>query len=224
MIPARGGSKGIVKKNLYKFCDKPLIFWSILQAKQSKLVDKVVVTSDDDEILLYCQKLGVTVIKRPKKISGDNASSEEALIHATKKLNLTNDLIIFLQATSPLRLPRDIDNSILQSKKSNSRILFSGSKLEDIIIWEHFKNKLKCINADWKKRKPRQEHEKNYIIENGSIYIFPSSHLLKFKNRMSSKMDIYFMKSWQSFEIDTLDDLKFCEKLFYENLLNNYIS
>ena len=223
IIPARGGSKSIKGKNLYKFCGKPLIYWTILQAKLSKFVKKIIVSSDDNKILEYCSSLEIDTIKRPKDISGDEASSESALIHTVKKYNLKKELIIFLQATSPLRLPLDIDKAITKANNSKNKVLFSASKLEDIIIWEKSNKKLKCINADWENRIPRQLYKKKYLIENGSIYIFPAHHLLKEENRMSINMDIYYMKLWQSNEIDTLEDLKFCEKLFSENLLKRYL-
>ena len=218
IIPARGGSKENLKKNLHPFCGKPLIFWTVNQAKKSKLVDKIIVTSDDQEILEYCKNLEVDTIKRPKNISGDKASSEDALIHCIEKFKLKNELIIFLQATSPLRYINDIDDAIQKSFESKNKVLFSASKLEDIIIWEKSKNTLKCVNSDWKNRKPRQTNKKEFIIENGSIYIFPSNHILQYKNRMSHKMGVYMMELWQSYEIDTLKELKFCEKQFYENL------
>ena len=99
------------------------------------------------------------------------------MIHTVKKYNLKEELIIFLQATSPLRLPLDIDKAITKANNSKNKVLFSASKLEDIIIWEKSNKKLKCINANWENRIPRQSHKKEYLIENGSIYIFSSSSI-----------------------------------------------
>ena len=185
IIPARGGSKEILKKNLHPFCGKPLLYWTINQAKKSKLVDKIIVTSDDKKILEYSKTLEVDIIKRPKEISGDNCSSEDALIHCIENFEFKNELIIFLQATSPLRYLNDIDDAIHKSRSSKNKTLFSASQLEDIIIWEKSKNNLKCITSDWKDRKPRQKNKNQFIIENGSIYIFPSNHIMKYRNRMS---------------------------------------
>ena len=115
IIPARGGSKGIPKKNIIDFCGKPLIAWSIQNAIQSELVQDVHVSSDSDEILEVSKAYGAKVIKRPSELALDTTPSELALIHALEHiepLHKNVDLIVFLQVTSPLRLAEDIDTSI----------------------------------------------------------------------------------------------------------------
>ena len=102
IIPARGGSKGIPKKNIIDFCGKPLIGWSIEDAIQSKYIDTVYVSTDDREIAYISIEFGAEIINRPVDISGDTATSESALKHAiiTKKL-YGCEYIVFLLATSP---------------------------------------------------------------------------------------------------------------------------
>ena len=87
IIPARGGSKGIKNKNIILFCDKPLIAHTIEQAKSSKFINEVYVTSDSKEILEISEKFGAKTIQRPVEISDDFSSSESALIHAIKEIS-----------------------------------------------------------------------------------------------------------------------------------------
>ena len=214
IIPARGNSKGIKRKNLVNFCNKPLIYWSIKQALESKLITNVVVTSDNSEILNFSEKCGAIAIKRPIKISGDKASSESALIHAIKTINFEIDVIVFLQATSPLRSTNDIDDAIKKFLKDKSSSLFSGSKMNDFNIWSKSKRNLKSINYNWKKRTIRQSKKNEIWCENGSIYVTKPKHLLKNKNRLTKKITIYEMLPYQAFEIDEIEDIPFMETIF----------
>ena len=178
IIPARGNSKGIKRKNLINFCNQPLIYWSIKQALESKLITNVVVTSDNPEILNFSEKCGAIAIKRPVKISGDKATSESALIHAIKTINFEIDVLVFLQATSPLRSTNDIDDAIKKFLKDKSSSLFSGSKMNDFNIWSKSKRNLKSINYNWKRRTIRQSKKNEIWCENGSIYVTrPNNYL-----------------------------------------------
>ena len=105
IIPARGGSKGIPKKNTIEFCGKPLIVWSIEQAKASQYIKNVYVSSDDRKILKIAVESGAEIIKRPKKLATALSPSEEALQHAIHHIQKSDEekieIIVFLQATSP---------------------------------------------------------------------------------------------------------------------------
>ena len=107
IIPARGGSKGIPRKNLYPFNGKPLIYWNIEAALQAELVDQIVVSTDDAEIAEASRAAGATVIMRPDGISTDIASSEDALVRVLESLDAQPELTVFLQCTSPLTQGKD---------------------------------------------------------------------------------------------------------------------
>ncbi|MCK5534319.1 acylneuraminate cytidylyltransferase family protein [bacterium] len=226
IIPARGGSKEIPGKNLMNFCGKPLIVWSIEQAKASKYIKKIYVSSDDAKILKVSGKASAEIIKRPKKLATDISSSEQALLHAMsyiKKFNKeTIDIIVFLQATSPLRTSEDIDKAIklFISKKADS--LFSAAALEDFCIWSNQDKKLTSLSYNYQNRGNRQNRQPLYL-ENGSIYIFKPSILEKFNNRFGGKIEMYIMDYWKSFEIDKLKDIEICEyfmqKIFHTKKL-----
>jgi len=175
IIPARGGSKSIPGKNIYPVSGKPLIGWTIEQSVKCKLISKTFVTTDDDEIAEVSSRFGATIIKRPDSISGDLASSESALAHAIGVIrsehNIDPDLVVFLQATSPLRKPDDINNCIQKMLDDNCDSLFSGCRLEDFLIWENDGKEWNSFNYNYKDRGLRQQRKPQYV-ENGFIYVF----------------------------------------------------
>ena len=223
LIPARGGSKGIPNKNIKLFNRRPLIEWSIKLALKSKLIDKVVVSSDSQKILSISKELGAEVILRPKNISGDNATTESAISHCIKYINNNYETIILLSPTSPLRKKNDLDNAIKFFYSNKLDSCFSGSKLIDFLIWNYDKidKKYKSINYDFKNRGNRQNRKLGYV-ENGSIYIFKPSLIIKKNNRIGGKFDIFNMDFWQSFEIDEKDDWKLLETIHKTYIMNKY--
>ena len=116
IIPARGGSKAIPRKNLAPLCGRPLIAWMIDAARASCHVDRVVVSTDDPEIGRVAQQYGAEVVWRPYELSGDFDSSELALLHVLEQLEVTEgycpDLTVFLQCTAPLTTGDDIDDVV----------------------------------------------------------------------------------------------------------------
>lgn len=216
LIPARGGSKGIPKKNIIDFNGNPLISYSIEQAKTSKYIDKVFVTSDCNEILDISKSYGAFPILRPEELSTDFCSSESALIDAISKIGNDYDAFVFLQATSPLRTSEDIDSCIEEFLSKSLDSLFSSCVLEDFLIWDfNDGGELKSVNYDYRNRKRRQDHKPQYV-ENGSIYVFKKNSILSSNNRLSGKVGMYIMENWKMFEIDDLEDLDIC-KMVYKN-------
>ena len=218
IIPARGGSKGIPNKNIKIFFGKPLIYWSIKAALESKSIDKVFVSSDSIKILKLSSKFGAEIVKRPKSISGDKATTESAMLHLLKKLDYKDiKTICLLQPTSPLRQKNDIDNAYNEFYRGKYSSLFSGSELEDFLIWKRTKRgQLKSINYNYKKRGRRQDRELEYV-ENGSIYISKPSLIFK-NNRLGGKIGFYQMHFWQTFELDNIEEWKLLET-FYKSYI-----
>ena len=225
IIPARGGSKGIPDKNIINFCERPLIEWSILQAQKAQNTKDIFVSSDSKQILNIAEKCGAIPILRPDYLSTDTATSESAILHTLntveKKRTYEVDLIVFLQATSPLREPEDIDQAIEKLLDSKADSLFSASLAEDLCLWEKKGNILKAITFDPDNRGRRQDREPLYI-ENGSIYVFRPEILRKFNNRLGKKTDIFLMPYWKSFEIDNIMDLELCEYYFKTKLFDKW--
>lgn len=220
IIPARGGSKSIPNKNIFSFCGKPLLAWSIEQAKQSRYVCAVYVSTNDSDIANVASSYGAKVLRRPNEISGDLASSEEALTHALDQLGSKEkiDLVVFLQATSPVREASDIDDAIkfLIAQKADS--LFSAAKLSDFCLWKKTHGRFTSYSFDYLNRGLRQGREPLYL-ENGSIYLFRPEVLRKYKNRLGGKIEAFLMPLERSFEIDTMEEIPLCE-YFMQKMLS----
>ena len=130
IIPARGGSKGVPRKNVRLLADKPLIAHSILDAQEATSVDFVYVSTDDEEIATVSANYGAAIIERPPELANDTASSESALIHALQQLEhqgINPELLVFLQCTSPIRTGLDIDEAIAKLKAEKADSLLSVS-------------------------------------------------------------------------------------------------
>ena len=199
LIPARGCSKGIPNKNVKLFNGKPLIEWTIKLALNSKLIDKVVVSSDSKKIIDISRKLGSDTILRPKNISGDNSTTESAINHCINYYKNDFEVIILLQPTSPLRKKDDLDNALKFFYYNKLDSCFSGSNLKDFLIWRYIKKykKLISLNYNFKKRGIRQKRELEYV-ENGSIYIFKAELIINNNNRIGGKFDIFNMKFYKA--------------------------
>jgi CMP-N,N'-diacetyllegionaminic acid synthase len=214
IILARGGSKGVPKKNLKKICGKPLVSWTIEHAIHTKGISSVWLSSDSDQILKVGKNYGINLIKRPKNISKDSSSSVSGWIHAINLIekNEKIDIVIALQPTSPLRESKDIEKGLKEFQKNQYDSMFSGADIGDFYIWKKQNMLLKSINYNYKNRKRRQEIEPQYV-ENGSFFIFTPKIIKKYNNQLGGKIGISLMEFWKSFQIDDADDIEFCETI-----------
>lgn len=215
IIPARSGSKGIKSKNIIDFCGKPLLAWTIEQAKNTHAISSVWVSSDGDEIIDISKQFGARTIKRPANISGDKASSESAWIHAIQEIkNITGeiDYVIGMQATSPLRESDDLSNAIQAMIENQYDSLLSVCRLDDFFIWDKNHGDPKPVNYNVNKRAPRQDIDDSFL-ENGSFYIFKPQNILENNNRIYGKIGFHEMEKYKMFQIDDQIDIKICESL-----------
>lgn len=214
IIPARGGSKGIPRKNKRIIAGKPLVVHSIEHAHKSKLIDRIIVSTDDEEISIISKNAGAEVIIRPPELAKDNSPSEDALLHTIQTLHDDNyfpDIIVFLQPTSPIRSIDDIDNALNLFLENDADSLLSVTQFHHF-IWEQREKNMIAINYNPKNRKMRQNLTPQYQ-ENGSMYIFRTDLLLKTSCRLGGKIIPYVMDSLKSFEIDDFNDLWLCEQI-----------
>jgi len=210
IIPARGGSKEIPKKNILDILGKPLLAWSVEQSLQTTKVESTYVSSDCDEILSVASNFGAKTISRPAEHASDTASSESAVIHAINSIEEDFDAVLFMQATSPLRLRDDLKNAIIQFEQNSYDSMFSGGILEDFLIWEKNDENFSSFNYDYKKRGIRQNRVPQYV-ENGSFYISKKHIYLNEKNRLGGRIGCYEMQAWQHHEIDSYEDIEINE-------------
>jgi CMP-N-acetylneuraminic acid synthetase len=216
IITARKNSKGVKNKNIYKIKNKPLIEFTLAEAKKSKLLTKLILSTDDERIIKLSNKFALDkIIKRKKSLSTSNSSSIDVIIDVLKKIQETKpDYIMLLQPTSPLRKSSDIDNairSIVNNKKFHS--LVSVTKIENYDLYKSHKIKKDFLTPLFpsKVHLPRQKLESLYK-SNGSIYISKTETILK-KKTFFYKTLPYIMSAKSSLDIDTIKDIKILKKI-----------
>lgn len=212
VIAARGGSKGIPHKNLLDICGKPLIAWTVEQARAARGVDVVAVSSDSDKILQAAEAAGAVGVRRPDDISGDLASSESAWLNALDALDEKMgrfERVVALQATSPIREPSDIEQALSTFDREHLDSLLSVCEVEDYFNWRIGQSGPEPINYDYRNRRMRQQIEKRYL-ENGSFYVLIPSLLREQNNRLGGKIGFHVMERHKMFQIDRPEDVKLC--------------
>ena len=226
VIPARGGSKGLPEKNIIDFCGHPLIAWTIECAKKCEFIKNVWVSTDDPRIASVSQKYGAEVINRPADLSGDIASSESALIHAAEHIvreGFELSHICFLQATSPLREPHEMNLAFETYCSNGLDSLFSAALAEDFCLWRLDGGNLASLNFDYRSRGRRQDNAGDPIwIETGSFYITKLAGLIQTNNRLHGRIGLQEVEPWKSFEIDSLTSLELCRSIFASKLLHKF--
>jgi len=223
IILARGGSKGIPRKNLLPFCGQPLLAWTVQQCAAAAGVDSVWVSSDSDEILEVGAHFGARPIVRPPACSGDDATSEAAWRHAVDYLEgqgVPVDVVVAPQVPAPVREPVDVENGLARFRAGACDSLFSASIRDDMLFWrKDAEGRLHSINYDHRNRKRRQDCGHQYI-ENGSLYMFTPHVLRTFGNRFGDRIACTEMEFWKVFEIDEPEDVPLCEAIMRQFLLN----
>lgn len=204
LILARGGSKGIPKKNIIDVNGKPLLYYTATSSMNSN-VNETWVSTDCSEIKRVAQSLGCNVIDRPEDISNDNSKSDEALVHFAENINF--DILVFIQPTSPLLLADDINQGL--DKMSVYDSVFSVTKEHWVPRWNENNEP---VNWDINNRPMRQDVEETYI-ENGAFYITTRDQLLRSGLRYGGKIETIEMPLYRSFQVDTYDDLELISKL-----------
>jgi CMP-N-acetylneuraminic acid synthetase len=182
IIPARGGSKGIVNKNLRLLRGKPLIQHAVDYAKSSSFIDKIVVSTDSDDIGEVALSLGVEVIKRPVSISGDNALVIDAMRHVVSECELQYqffpDIVILLECTSPIKKTEEINKAIeiLTNGMADSVATFKETSISPNRLWKIEENSVFPFIKDANPFLPRQVQPKGYELT-GQIYALTTQKL-----------------------------------------------
>ncbi|NOZ07795.1 MAG: acylneuraminate cytidylyltransferase family protein [FCB group bacterium] len=215
-IPARGGSKGVPGKNIREFAGKPLIVHSIEQALETPMIDEVVLSTDDRKIAVIAQNAGARVIERPAEISGDTASTESAIAHAIsvfKSEDASPDILVLMQATSPLRPPNALTAAL------EKFILHRFDSLVTLTPTHRFLWGISGEKAvpryDFMNRPRRQDikTEDATYVETGSFYIFTRRHFETTGNRLGGEIGYYILPEEYGYEIDTITDFLMLEAI-----------
>lgn len=213
IIPARGGSKGIPKKNIKQIAGKPLIGWTIEQALDAKCIDRVFVSTDCPKIAKVAESFGAEIpFLRPPHLAEDITATEPVLLHLLDYLRRAESIIpdetILLQPTSPLRNMETIDAAYAKFIGDNCDSLLSVNYLESF-LWQVIDG-TPFVTADYdhfnRPRRQDMDAKELKLQENGSIYITKTELLLSSKNRLSGQIGFFPMQQNESFEIDTPTD------------------
>jgi len=224
-ICARGGSKGVKNKNIRELCGKPLIAYTIEQAKSSNLFEHIVVSTDSDDIAKVAEQYGAEVFfKRSAELASDTVGKleviKDAFMRSETYYNKTFNYLIDLDATSPLRNVEDIINAFKQFKENNNDNLITvmPSRRNPYFNIVEVDNNGR-VTLSKKYDKPitrRQDAPKSYDM-NASIYIWKRGVLLNENTLFLENTGVYIMPEERSIDIDSELDFKFVEFLMKEN-------
>jgi YrbI family 3-deoxy-D-manno-octulosonate 8-phosphate phosphatase len=216
IIPARGGSKGLPRKNVTPIAGVPLIARTVNAAKAAALVTRVVVSTDDREIETIARAAGADIITRPASLSTDTSSSESALLHCLETLqseeNYLPELIVFLQATSPFTLPEDIDSAIQTLLDEHAETAHTVTSFHGFLWRQGEDGRAEGVNHDAAFRARRQDRSPEYL-ENGAVYVMRTAGFIKAKHRFFGVTALSVMPLERSLEIDTASDLHLAEAI-----------
>jgi len=215
IIPARGGSKRLPRKNILDLVDKPLITWSIEAGLNSKYIDKVIVSSDDNEILNISQKYGALTIKRPNTLASDTATTFDAIKHTIENTD-KYDYIVLLQPTSPLRDENHIDEAIELLEDKCADAVVSVCEMDHSPLWSNTLPENGSMQGFLKNEvlNKRSQDLENYYRLNGAIYICKTDRLLEEESFFLKKnIFSYIMGRKSSVDIDEKIDFKLAELL-----------
>ena len=200
LIPARGGSKGIKRKNIKLFNNMPLIYWTIKTALASDYIDRVVVSTEDEEIADISRSLCAEVpFMRPDCLAQDNSTGIETVLHALDHLSEARNILL-MQPTSPLRRNNLIDKSISKIQKKRGDSLISLSRLSEphpIKLKKIIKNKVVDF-IKWNIENPPRQSLPKVYQPTGAIYIVKRNFLIK-KNSLKGKKNVPFVVSNDEF-------------------------
>lgn len=209
IVPARAGSKGIINKNIKDVAGKPLIAWTILEAKKSRYIDRLIVSSEDSEIISVAKRWGCEApFVRPAELAKDDTPGVEPVLHAIDNLP-RYDYVVLLQPTSPLRVATDIDNCIELCLERSAPVCVSITEARKAPYLMYSLREgggiVPIINSE-KRYTRRQDYPKTYEV-NGAVYVARLDWLKENKEFLLEKTIGYVMPRGRSLDVDTEMDL-----------------
>jgi len=216
LVPLRGGSKSIPYKNIRNIAGRPLCYWVLQAASESSLFDDIYVSTDSEKISSAVSSLAlpVKIVKRKPSLAGDSSSTESVMVDFMNEVDF--DILVTIQATSPLTRVEDFDLAIKLFLDKGFDSMLTGVRVKRF----YWSNDNKPVNYNPLKRPRRQEFE-GYIMENGAFYLTKKNVLVKTKCRLGGNIGIYEMLPETSFEIDELMDWKIVEQILIEKKKRN---
>lgn len=215
IITARGGSKGVPKKNIKLLNKKPVIAYSIEESLKSNDIKETYVTTEDKEIANISREYGAKIIDRPQELARDNSTSVDVVLHSLEYLENIGELpdfFVLLQPTSPLRTKEDIGNAIKLFIENECDALISVSQLDHSSMMSfEIKNNFLTPNCDEKFLNKRRQELPNFYCPNGAIYITTPDSLRKNNTFIPKNTIPYIMPKERNVDLDTEFDFKLIE-------------
>ena len=214
VIPARGGSKGVPRKNVRRVGGVPLVARAIAAARATASVERVFVSTDDQEIAAVAQEWGAHVIARPAELADDEASSESVLLHALDALEdqgIVPEVLVFLQATSPFIDPRDIDVAIDLVAANEHDCVFSAIETYGF-VWAADAGIASGVNHDPSVRPRRQDREPHYL-ETGAFYVMDAAGFRDARHRFFGRVGLVEVAERTAIEIDSEEQLALAQAI-----------
>lgn len=213
LIPARGGSKEVPRKNIRHVAGKPLLAYTCQAALTAKTLTRVVVSTEDAEIASVAQHYGVDVLARPLALASDEAPGIAPVLHALEALP-GYDYVVLLQPTSPLRLASDIDQAVSLCLKTPAPAcvsLVEANENPHWMFWLEANQRLRPVLTEWGNMHARRQDLPTVFVPNGAVYVAQSAWLLNTKSFYSPETLAYVMPRERSLDIDTEADLQTLE-------------
>lgn len=218
MVVGRGGSKGIPRKNIRLLCGKPLIAYSVIPGKESKYIDRLIVSSDDAEIIEVAKSYGAEApFVRPAELANDTAKALPVIQHAIKfcenEEGKKYDFVVYLEPTGPLRIVDDIDGAIEKAVNNNTDSVVGLMELEDanpVRVKKIVNDLIEPFAVPEPEGLRRQDQEKAYL-RNGSIYVFRRDNIVDNNSLWGAKSMPYVMPRERSVNIDEESDFLVAE-------------
>ena len=214
IVPARGGSKGVPRKNLRPLGGEPLVARAVRSLRAARTVDTVVVSTDDHEIAFAARAAGARVVMRPAWLADDEASSEAALRHALAHLATTGplpDVTVFAQATSPFIGGADVDRAVDTVRSGRADVAFSVARAEQH-LWRVGPDGPVGVNHDLRRRLRRQDRDPEFV-ETGAFYVMGTSGFLEHGHRFFGRIELVEVDVRDAIEIHTPHDLRMAEEM-----------
>lgn len=229
IIPARAGSKGIPHKNMAMLNGRPLIGWTIEAAKKAELVDHIIVSTNDEEVIKYVNEVwGVRSYLRPDELCQDDSPTEDAIGHTLEtwaehhpELELTH--VILMQATSPIRHEGDVDGAITKMCRNGGNSLVSVTANHGFLFKQSgwaYSPYVSCINYPDYSRPMRQDMTQ--YQGNGSMWVFTMEHWNKTHNRLGDMVVGYEMAEETAYQIDSPFDLWLVECIMQRKYVQDW--
>lgn len=207
IIPARGGSKGVPRKNIRDLAGKPLIAWTIAAAQASQYIDRLVLSSEDAEIIEVARAWGCEVpFVRPAELSRDETPGIDPVIHALEMLP-GYDYVVLLQPTSPLRTAEDIDACLVRCEEKNVTGCVSVTEPDHHPQWMYTMGDSETLQPVSEQRGVRRQDLPQVYALNGAVYAVRTAKLNESHALMDAETQGYVMPAHRSIDIDTEQDL-----------------